>query len=82
MSFLSSNRELRKLRPMVLSLYRKCLKVIRILPNQKKVYYDYTRLKFRENASLTDSTKITFLINASEEELAWVSKILDSRQNP
>ena len=80
MSFLTNNKELRQLRPKVFSFYRLCLKVIRDLPNQKKVYYDYTRLKFKENAELTDAKKIRFLISSGEEELEWVRKILDHRE--
>lgn len=77
MSFLANSKELRQLRPNVLSLYRICLKLIRDLPRQKEVYYDYTRLKFRENSSLKDSKKIRALLSASKEEIAWVRKILD-----
>jgi Complex 1 protein (LYR family) len=79
MSFLTNNKELRQLRPKVFSFYRLCLKVIRDLPHQKQVYYDYTRLKFKENAALTDAKKIRFLISSGEEELEWVRKILDYR---
>ena len=82
MSFLTNNKELRELRPKVLSLSRMCLKVIRDLPKQKEVYYDYTRLKFRENAGLKDGRQIRFLINASEEEIAWVRKILEANDKP
>lgn len=78
MSFLGNSKEFRQLRPKVLSLYRMCLKLIRDLPRQKEIYYDYTRLKFKENASLKDSKKIRALISASEEEIAWVRKILDT----
>ena len=81
MSFLASNKELRQLRPKVLAFYRLCLKVIRDLPKQQKVYYDYTRLKFKENADLTDAKKIRSLINTGEEELQWVRKILDYRED-
>ena len=80
MSFLASNKELRQLRPKVFSFYRLCLKVIRDLPNQKKVYYDYTRLKFKENAELADAKKIRHLINSGVEELEWIRKILDHRE--
>ena len=80
MSFLSSGKELRQLRPNVLSLYRKCLKIMRDLPRQQQVYYDYTRLKFKENASLKDGKKIRALISASEEEIAWVRNILVSSE--
>lgn len=82
MSFLSGGKEMRMLRPQVLSLYRICLKLIRDLPHQRKVYYDYTRLKFRENLHLTDPKKIKFLVNESEEEIAWVRKVLESRGKP
>ena len=77
MSFLTNSKEFRQLRPNVLSLYRTCLKLIRDLPRQKEVYYDYTRLKFKENSSLKDGKKIRALISASKEEIAWVRKILD-----
>jgi hypothetical protein len=79
MSFLSNSKELRQLRPKVLSLYRTILKLIRDLPKQKEVYYDYTRLKFQENSNVKDGKKIRFLISSSEEEIAWVRGILDAK---
>jgi hypothetical protein len=78
MSFLTNNKEMRNLRPKVLTLYRTCLKLIRDLPRQKEVYYDYTRLKFKENANVKEAKKIKFLISSSEEEIAWVRGILTS----
>lgn len=61
---LRTKKELRALRPAALKLYRDCMKTIQCLePDHQKTWYDYTRLKYEENAGLTDPKKIRTIIS-------------------
>lgn len=63
-----------------IALYRRCMKIImRLQPNHQKIWYDYTRLKFEENAQVTDKAKIKKLIADAEEEINWVKSVLDRK---
>lgn len=62
-------------------LYRRCMKVIQqLIPSQQKLWYDYTRLKFEENAEITDPVKIKRLIKEGNEELAWMETVLERKK--
>ena len=72
-----------KLGAEVRKFYRRSIRVIsRFERNEdQRTYYDYLRLKLAENATLTDDRVIRRLLNQANEELDWVTKILDEKQN-
>jgi hypothetical protein len=49
---------------------------MRLEPHHKKIWYDYTRLKFEENEAVSDVKIIKSLINNADEEIEWVQSIL------
>jgi hypothetical protein len=58
-------------------LYRRCLRIIKqLIPSHQKLWYDYTRLKYQENASVTDPIKIKKLIEQGKEELSWMETVI------
>lgn len=66
----------------VIWLYRRCMKVIQQLqPNHQKIWYDYVRLKYDENANVTDKEKIKTLIRNGFEELDWVESVLARKKS-
>jgi hypothetical protein len=48
----------------------------------QKVYYDYTRLKFRENANVSEAKKIKQLLADAKEEINWVRSIMNRTDGP
>jgi hypothetical protein len=63
---------------LVKSIYRKALRVItRFEPEQREVYYNYTRLKLNEN---WDNKRSQIKIKEAEEEILWLKKILDNKK--
>lgn len=63
-------------------LYRKCMRIIKeLIPSHQKIWYDYTRLKYEENAYVTDPIKLKKLIEAGNEELAWMESVLERKKN-
>jgi hypothetical protein len=67
-------------KPQVLSFYRKSIKIINQLEfNYQKVWYDYCRLKFKENELLKDDKKIKIILEEAHEELDWIQTIIDSK---
>lgn len=64
-----------------LHFYRRCMRVIQQLqPNFQKTYYDYVRLKYEENAKLTNKQEIQRVISSSTEELEWLQTVLDRKK--
>lgn len=62
-------------------LYRKCMKVVQqLIPSHQKIWYDYTRLKFEENANVSDPKKLAKLIEAGNEELTWMESVLERKK--
>ena len=60
------------------SLYRKTLRVItRFEPEQRDIYYHYSRLKLKET---WDNKRSPILIKEAEEQLEWLTKILDQKK--
>ena len=59
------------------SLYRKALRVItRFEPDQRDIYHHYSRLKLKET---WDSKRSPILIKEAEEQIEWLTKILDQK---
>jgi NurA-like 5'-3' nuclease len=54
------------------------MKVIhQLIPSHQKLWYDYVRLKYEENKSVTDPLKLKKLIEQGKEELTWMESVLD-----
>jgi hypothetical protein len=65
------------------TLYRRILKNIKYLdPKFQKVYYDYARLKFKENKSVKDEKQIKKLLINAVEEIQWLESVLSRKENP
>ena len=65
------------LRAKVISLYRQCLRVIKVLePDHRKIWYDYTKLKYEDNKTLSDERKILREIKEAEEQIEWTKSVL------
>jgi hypothetical protein len=61
-----------------IALYRRCMRVVQQLqPHHQKTWYDYVRLKYSENSSLTDDRAIKKKISSAYEELEWLQSVLD-----
>ena len=60
------------------TLYRKVLRVItKFEPEQRDIYYHYSRLKLKET---WDNKRSPILIKEAEEQLEWLTKILDQKK--
>jgi hypothetical protein len=63
-------------------LYRQCMRIIKqLIPTHQKIWYDYTRLKFQENADCRDPVKLQKLIKDAKEELEWTESLV-KRKSP
>ena len=63
-----------------LAFYRACLRVIgQLEPEHKKIWYDYTRLKYAENLNLQNGQKLQRILEESREELEWVKSVLSRK---
>lgn len=61
---------------LVIGLYRECMRVIgKLQPDHQKLWYDYTRLKFQENAQC-NAAEVRKLVSNAHEELEWVKSVL------
>lgn len=68
-------------RKMVIDLYRECMRVVRQLqPSHQKIWYDYTKLKFAENAHRSPED-IRTLVSSAYEELEWVKSVVQRKNN-
>ncbi len=57
------------------------MKVVQqLIPSHQKIWYDYTRLKFEENANVSDPKKLAKLIEAGNEELTWMESVLERKK--
>ena len=64
---------------LIRSIYRKALRVItRFEPEQRDIYHTYTRLKLSET---WDSKRSPLKIKEADEEIQWLTKILDNKKN-
>jgi uncharacterized protein (DUF2461 family) len=74
----SRNRRLQaELRSQSLSLYRKCIRILQDLDyRHRKVWYDYTRLKYEEHKHLSDPERIKSLITDATEQIQWTKSII------
>ena len=73
-------REIRLLRPKILSLYKKCLQISMQFEGQHKyIWRDYTRLKFNQNRNIRDTNQINTLILQALDEIKWVEYILTNK---
>lgn len=63
-------------RAQVTNLYRNIMRVIKQLePAHQRLWYDYTRLKFDENASKSNQ-EVRKLVKDAYEELDWVKSVI------
>lgn len=64
----------------VIQLYRNILRVIkRLQPSHQKLWYDYTKLKFEENA-VKRPEEVKKIVSAAYEELEWVQSVLSRKE--
>lgn len=79
--FKSKNiKSIQVIKPRVLALYRNSLRVIHQLEiDHQKLWYDYVRLKYKENESCLDTNRIRTLLSSGEEELQWLQSVLDRK---
>ena len=65
----------------IINITFRCLRIIQKLePNHKKIWYDYTRLKYYENKNLKDEKQIKRIIEEGIEQIDWVKSILNSKK--
>ena len=57
------------------------MRIIRqLIPSHQKLWYDYTRLKFDENAEVKDPNRLKQLIRDGLEELAWMETVIERKK--
>lgn len=66
-----------EVRSQSLSLYRKCIRILKDLDSRhRKVWYDYTRLKYEENKHISDPERIKSIITEATEQINWTKSII------
>ncbi len=53
--------------------------VLRLEPDHKKIWYDYTRLKYSEFSVMKDDRKIKQILVEGKEELEWLISVLNRK---
>ena len=76
------NREFRLLKLEARKLFRDVMRTVyKLEGHHQRIWRDYARLKFEENAETKDLKRIRRLISSARDEVEWVQKILREKKD-